>query len=176
MTALGDPDYVDYGEQAIFVVSSKSKDEKDNLTVRVQRNVEDNSAYIIYDLMDDDMFIGRIKIRYGITTYHQNNPPKSQYQMTTMEEQHWDIDFAPTKTTGRFSRGHRWTPPNYWPQMGPIFQQWFERRDVTPTAKHLPTDFLQSIDLKPYNAFVANSGLLLHRSFNPATINYLSIK
>ena len=121
-------------------------------TIRVSKEDKEHSGYVHFSLQDNGRVMGTISIRYAVFTYHQNLPTGKQYQMTPMEEEHWDIEFDTQ------------TPEAYWRKNGSEFQRWFVNHS---DEKVLPSGLEE---WAPFNAFVAKAMLL---QGNPASINWI---
>lgn len=121
-------------------------------SISVSKSDENDSGYIHFSLQDDGRVMGTISIRYAVTTYHQNLPMEKRYQMTPMEEEHWDIEFDTQ------------TPEAYWRKNGSEFQRWFVNYS---DEKVLPSSLEE---WAPFTTFVAKAMLL---QGNPASINWI---
>ena len=135
----------------------------DKIVVATKSDKND-SGYVNYSLQDNDRVMGTISIRYAVTTYHQNLPTGKRYQMTPMEEEHWEIEFDTMgHDRGRLKEREK-TPDAYWRKNGPEFQRWFVNYS---DEKVLPSDLEE---WAPFNAFVAKAMLL---QVTPASINWI---
>tara|TARA_B100002019_G_scaffold259931_1_gene245642 strand:- start:323 stop:721 length:399 start_codon:yes stop_codon:yes gene_type:complete len=118
----------------------------DDLSIDTSIEQTDDSRYVHYVIKEESRVMGVITIRYGVFTYHQNNPPHKQYQMTTMDEEHWEMKFDTQ------------TPAEYWHEKGPTLQTWFE-------GVRMPNH-----DYDMFNEYIAKT-MLFQR--HPATINWI---
>ena len=121
-------------------------------TISASKSDKNDSGYVNYSLQDNGRVMGTITIRYAVTTYHQNLPTGRRYQLTPMEEEHWDIELDTQ------------TPEAYWRKNGSEFQRWFVNNS---NEKALPSGMEE---WAPFNTFVAKAMLL---QGNPASINWI---
>tara|TARA_Y100000287_G_C13912990_1_gene206316 strand:- start:44 stop:442 length:399 start_codon:yes stop_codon:yes gene_type:complete len=115
-------------------------------TISASKSSENQTGHVHFSLQDNGRVMGTISIRYAVAI------PPEKYQMTPMEEEHWDIEFDTQ------------TPDSYWRKNGSEFQRWFVNHS---DDKVLPSGLKE---WAPFNAFVAKAMLL---QGNPASINWI---